>query len=327
VQPLVQSGVLSPEDAMSLLSTMSVASPEEASTMVEQFTRATMAGRLRERGMKVPEGIEFQKSAEYMKSIGADKLTKPQEIGKRIAADLKSKEADAKKSGKEFSVYDYLRTHGFVNEKDVETVMLMTGLKNSDKLQKIEEAQNAPVETSPMGVLDKRMEERVRKEPFLQSRATELSEQLAEAKQGVENEALRTSRRAAFARLKGQGKISGSFQEWEDTEADSWKKAMQDANPLAPNYHSQVDLMSDQFLEVQRRHLGIARPSGQLGAEGYRRELANSVRDNGGDVAMGVIEDLKEAAKDFREAAREQRGAKKEKPVALVPPKPPGRHP
>ena len=36
--------------------------------------------------MKMPEGVEFQKSADYMKSIGADKMTDPIEIGKTIAA-------------------------------------------------------------------------------------------------------------------------------------------------------------------------------------------------------------------------------------------------
>jgi hypothetical protein len=318
VQPLVQSGVLSPEQAMGLLSAMSIASPEEAGTMVEQFTRATMAGRLRERGMKVPEGVEAEKSAEYMKSIGADKLSDPIEIGMKIADDLKAQEAKAVAKGQKFDTYGYLQTHGFVNQQDINTVMLFSSMRNRGRLKKIEEAETTEPER---GSIDKHFEQRVSKDPFLQGRAAELAEQLATMKQGVENEALRASRRAAFARLKQHGKISGSFDEWEKTGAT--QATLQDIQPWAPNYHSQVDVESDQYLEMERRRLGLARPHA-AGSEQYRRELANSVRDAGGNVTLGVMDQLKEAAADLKEAAREQKAVSR-KPTEAMVPRPSGR--
>jgi hypothetical protein len=197
-------------------------------------------------------------------------------------------------------------------------VMLFSSMRNKGRLDKIKEAETAPMDE---GGIDRLFEERRNKDPMLQGRATELAEQLATAKQGAENEPLLNSQRAAFARLKQQGKISGSFDEWSKTSA--MQATMQDLNPFAPNYHSQVELESDQYLEMERRRLGIERPRAG-GAQQYRRELAKNVRDAGGDVTLGIEGDLAEGAKEFREAVREFRKAntEKEKPNNLPAPQP-----
>jgi hypothetical protein len=301
IQPLIQSGVLTAEQGMSLLSTFSVASPEEAGKMVDSFVRTTMAGRLRERGMKVAEGVETQKSAAYMKSIGADKLVDPTEIGKRIAADLDEKRQAAAGRGEQFDVYAYLQTHGFNEQMGRDVTMLFAGMKNRGSLAKIEAAQNAPVEPD---AIDKLFEKRLGKDLFLKGRAGQLSEQMAGTKQGMAEEPLVAAQRAAFARLKSQGKISGTFEKWRN---QNWLQST--ASDLFFG-GSSMQVAGETALSLGRegRCLGIKVPEKSGFGHDETADLARRVRDAGGDVTAGVTNDLAAAAADLREAARELKG-------------------
>ena len=316
IQPLIQSGVLTEEQGMGLLSAMSVSSPEESASMVDQFVRATMSNRMRERGMKVPEGVEFQKSADYMKSIGADKMTDPIEIGKTIAADLKAKEAEAAANGKKFDQYGYLQTHGLgQNQQDLQTIMLFAGLQNRGTLGKIQEAENAPLQT---GVIDKTFEERRTKDLFLQGRAGQIQEQLATAKQGMAEEPMIAAQRGVCTpKAAGQnlGLVRGMARDRHHVGRRSEYRSHRRRRQLSRAGQHR----SDAVLEEERQRVGAPVAAARLGGNRLR-ETAENVRNAGGDVTRGTAEDLRKAAADLREAAKDMREAKTAKPAQLSPP-------
>jgi hypothetical protein len=318
IQPLIQAGVLTPEQGMGLLSAFSTASPEEAATMVDQFVRSTMGGRLKERGMKVPEGMEFETQAAYMQELGADKLTDPLKIGEKIAEDLRKQEEATKRKGEQWDPYRYLQSHGFAQQQERDMVMLFSGLKNKGTLAKIEQAMGAKPQK---GAIDRLFAERMASEPMLQGRAAELSEHAATVQQGLAEEPLVIAQRAAFARLKAQGKISGSFDEWRNT--GLFQRGWQDL--WQGGYHRQMDVEASRGLRAERERLGLP----QLGQWQWSEHdaMARSAREvqaAGGDLTRGVAQDLASAAKAIHEAAVEMREARKV-PVAMPPPRPSGR--
>lgn len=314
---LVQNGIYSPEEAMGLASAFSVANPEDAATRVEQFTRAVMSGRIKARGMHVAEGVDFQKTNQYFKELGIGENDSAIARGKKIAEDLARQQ---KAKGKNFNSYEYLMRRGFGNQEDREVIMAISGLRNTGKLEKIEAAQNAQLER---GAISKQFAERVSHDNFLKGRAAELSEQAATTKQGLEEEPLVLAQRTAFARLKSQGKISGTFDEWRNA---GWLK--RGTENLMGGYHHQVDAEASRVLAAERKRLGLPQYSGfQWSEYETMKRSAREVQQAGGDVTRGVDDDLRSAAKDIREASREYREVTRQrnnKPMVIH--QPPGRH-
>ena len=316
LNPLVSNDIYSPEEAMGLASAFSVSSPEEAATKTEQYTRAILAGRLKARGMKVSKDVNLVTTDKYMKGLGISDQDSVMGMGDKIAADLKRQQEEATKKGKKFNAHDYLMTHGFGNQEERLAIMDYAGLKNSGRLEKIEAAQRAPLDN---GAITRRFNERRSQDPLFQARAVETAESLAEAKQGAEEEPLVIAQRAAFARLKQQGKITGSFNEWRNKGTAG---RMTD-DYLFGGYHSQVNKETTAALAQEAQRVKADLPRLRSGAnpfgEDYNRELARNVQKAGGDVSAGVAEDLKTASKEFHEAVREF----KAKPLAAPGGRPP----
>ena len=301
IQPLIQSGVLSEEHGMGLLSAMSTASPEEASTMVDQFVRMTMQGRMRMRGMKVPEGTQYETTAAYMKDIGADKLSDPIAIGKKIAADLKEQESKATKKGEKFDVYGYLLQHGFNTDQERQMAMLFGGLENKGRMQPLEEAMNAKPEVGApgQGVIDKRFEDRRKNDIYYQNRTAEKVGELADVQRGIENEPMVVAQKSAFNRLKAQGKISGSFEEWKNR--GFWASGTD--NVFFGGYHRQVNTETDRMLRSERERLGLPMlGEWQWDEHETRRRSAQEVKAAGGDLTGTTAEALDKAAKNIEAA-------------------------
>ena len=203
--PLVSNKVMSPEEAMGLLSAMSVNSPDEAATQSQQFTRAILAGRLKARGMAVGPDVDFEKTSDYMKGLGITDKDGVMSMGKKIADDLAKNTGQGKQNA-----HDYLLTHGFGNQEDRLAIMSYAGLRNTGRLEKIEAAMNAPLDN---GAISRRFNERMARDPFFARRAAELSEKAAISSGARRSRTSRTSSRSAYARLKAQGKVSGSYDE------------------------------------------------------------------------------------------------------------------
>jgi hypothetical protein len=330
---LVRSGVLSEVENAGLNSAFSVDSPGEASTHVEQFTRAVLSARIKARGMKMSPDVDHETTDKYMKSIGADKETNVVKIGGMIADDLAKQEAEGKKTGKAFNAHDYLMQKGFGNMEDRATIMSFSGLRNSGRLDKITAAMDAPLDVGKPGegVIDRRFKERVAKDPFLQNRVGEVSDQLATAKQGTLEEPWVAAQRAAFAKLKAQPG-SGVTGEWKDFQNEGTFGRFTDS--FWNNSHGKVEAEAERSLQKEAKRIGLNVPmnvdaSGQGQTMRWSaRDLARNVQQAGGNPAAGGMEQLSKVADQLAAAAQGQqkaaeameRAAKAMGPKAIVPP-------
>ncbi len=319
---LVQNGIYTPEEAMGLASAFSVASPESAATRTEQFTRAVMAGRIKARGMQVSSDVDLLKTDEYFKELKIAANDSALVRGRKIAADLAKQRTT---QGKDFNAYEYLMTRGFGNAEDREAIMALSGLVNNDRFSKIEKAMNGNLER---GAITSRFNDRLRKDNFLKGRAVELSEQAASAKEGLKEEPLVLAQRAAFARLKARGAISGTFEEWQAIERGGLGSKVQAGvqDMFYGGYHSQVTREMMRSLESERKRLGIKAPGvwASGSAHEYELQYARKVQEAGGDVTRGVTDDLARVAKNLADVTGELKKQVEGNPVkAPIPARPP----
>jgi hypothetical protein len=319
----VMNGIYSPEQAMGLASAFSVSSPDEAGTRSEQFTRAVMAGRLRSRGMAVAKDVDMVKSDQYFKSIGIKEEHSAMERGDIVAADLKKQEGAAAAAGKKFNAVEYLMRHGFVNQQDALAIMDYAGLKNTGRLGKIEDAMGRGLDR---GAVTRRFDERRRDDPLLRGRETEALERSADVRRGLEEEPLVEAQRAAFARLKAQGKISGDFEDWKS--ASFATRGAQDL--FFGGYHHQVDAEASRAMSAERRRLGLPANSGfQMSEYEAMKRSAREIRDAGGDVRGDVGGQLAQMNQGIKRLValeeRKQQGRAAEAMPNARPPAPRGR--
>jgi hypothetical protein len=302
LNPMVMNDIYSQEEAMSMLSAMSVSSPDEAATKVQQFTRSVLAGRLKARGMAVSSDVDFTKTSDYMKGLGIGEGDTAMGMGRKIADDLAAQKArDAK-----FNAHDYLLTHGFGNQEDRLAIMDYAGLRNSGRLEKIEAAAGARLDN---GAISRRFAERTGRDPFYARRSGELSEQAADLQRSEEVEDVNNMKRAAFARLKGQGQISGSFEEWNNSAG--W-------NPRNWMFgdSSKVNLEAQHMVSESARRAGINVPNmdrydartslktgeDYMGDEGLK-SIMQRTREAGGNPFDGAASDIAKAAKSLEASA------------------------
>ena len=144
-----------------------------------------------------------------MKELGVDKTNDPIVIGKAIAKDLK----DRAEKDKGFSPYRHLQLHGFGNQQDRNVIMDFAGMYNTDKLAKIEAAQNAPLQIGAdgKGVIDQRFKERLGADPFLQRKQADTLVQLGDAEKAMQQEPIRRRKaggiRSAQERRQNVGRL------------------------------------------------------------------------------------------------------------------------
>ena len=300
VNDLVMNKIVTAEQAMGLNSAFSVSSPGQAATMTQQFVRATLGNQVRARGMKINPELETEKTFEYMKDIGADKTHDPIQIGKAIAADF----AEAQKADKDFDPYTYLQQKGFGNQDDRKVIMAFAGMTNTEKINKIEAAQNAPLQigAAGQGVIDKRFDDRVRKDPFLLNRQAETLDKLADAKQGQKEEPYEIARRFAFAHMKHVGAMYGQYSEWQGV-SPGWEQYYDTQALRSPEDNSYTALrrMTSYTLHHEAKRLGV-KDSGESNVD-YEKDLARRVQAAGGDLSGGAAKDLMNAAKTIDRAA------------------------
>jgi hypothetical protein len=319
---LVMNDIYTPEELMGLTSAFSISGPEESATKVQQFTRSVMAGRVKARGMAVSPDVDFEKTSEYFKGLGITDQDSAIERGKKIAKDLQKQKSAAQAAGKRFPAHEYLIEHGFGNMQDREAIMDFSGMLNTGRLEKIEAAQNEPLVP---GAITKRFSERTARDPFFAARGAEISEEAADIKRGSEVEDMRAIKRAAFSRLKAQGKVSGDFKEFEQ----SWN--------LDPRnlFHGDRRMVTDEARDMiigQAKQAGIAGmgdvnspdflPQGPSD-ESMRRAMAR-IRDAGGNPTGGAAGDIASAAASLKAAAAALEKQTVRQPVpAPMPGKPP----
>jgi hypothetical protein len=208
----------SPEQQAGLQSLFSLTSADEAGTMVDQFTRATVGGLGRIKGVHV-EGGESQ--AEYIKGLAktanrdATQMD-PIEIGKMIASDMAAQKTKEAKAGREFNAYDYLGQKGYTQETKM-VLMDFANRQNSGQYGATFEPMSKPEAAPTLAEATKGAAD-FRTGDVGQDRTVGIAKDAADAikGRGAEGFYLR-ARKLAFERLRADPNngVSGEFDTWD----------------------------------------------------------------------------------------------------------------
>ncbi|WP_422932035.1 hypothetical protein [Singulisphaera sp. PoT] len=301
--PLITSKVYqSPEEAIGLMSAFTKSNPEGAAENVQQFTRATVGSLGRMKGANI-EGL-VEKQAEYLKRLGASDQMSPVEIGKLISQDFSVQENDAAAKGEKFNALTYLQKHGYQNQEDVMALMNFHGMnKDQTFTNTFERIENNPRNfQQAMGKLD----ETQRSDPLFVRRRADLEADQANVATGAGKvETMEAIRKAAFSRLKAEGKVSGEY----DTD---WKGAYKLGKANIGSFITGggddtltlIDTKVHEMIEGEAKRLGIdtGRPKEQklalrgetpLQQQAYVMNedqlygVAKQIQEKGGDVLAG----------------------------------------
>jgi hypothetical protein len=308
----VQAGDLPGEEASRLNSFFSLAGPEEAGTATDQFIRATLGRKLRNRNVQLSADVDSERTAEYYKGLGADKLHDPEAIGKLVAEDVKKQMAKAKGASQEFSVRDYLTTRGFGNEQELKQLELFVAGQLTGSYDPIEKAgtKKLAIGAPGHGVIDERFEDSLRRNPELQNRRAERLAKLGEMKAGAEEEPWLIAAKSAHAQLVAEGKYKGDFKEFQESSAPG--RGIKDVGTriLDPgremSYFSDIDKEIDRHLNAEAKRLGV--PTVTQNRENYneresQRRTARAIASKGGDLTGVTAQQMSEAAEKLNAAA------------------------
>jgi hypothetical protein len=153
VSPYVMKGVYTAPVAQAFLSAFALGGEGgRAAEYLEQATRATSAGILRNRGMQIAPGYEqdYQRSAAYFKSLGVTTQTPAEDRFMPIIQDIIKQEDAAKAAGKYFSSLDYLLEKGFVNQEDRQALANLAGVHRIGLLEPLLAKAHQPLGGSTM---------------------------------------------------------------------------------------------------------------------------------------------------------------------------------
>jgi hypothetical protein len=138
--PLITSGLYGqgPEGvskAASLLSAFTLSNKEGGGENLAQFTRATVGGLGKMKGVKL-EG-DSEKIGEYLTGIKATNQMDPIQIGKLISADMAREEREQKTQGKTANLYDYLKYKGYGNQEELMSLLQFHGLQKTGQFENV----------------------------------------------------------------------------------------------------------------------------------------------------------------------------------------------
>jgi hypothetical protein len=217
--PLITSGLYKDvADAASLLSAFSLSNKFGAGENVQQFTRATVGGIGKMRGVKL-EG-DSEKVGEYLRGLGATTQMDPIEIGKRISADLAREEAEAKARGEDANLYNYLMYHGYGAQEERMALLGFHGLQKTGQFQNIFEplAKTPP----PIDRAQLQIQQFQAADPLALAQKRDVASDLASVSKGVgAPEYYQNLKVLAYERLRARNEVYGKagqagLEEWEN---------------------------------------------------------------------------------------------------------------
>jgi hypothetical protein len=322
---MISNDILTPEEGMGLVSAQASAGvKEEAGTHAEQLARAMLAGRLKARGIKLAADVDAEKTSQYMEKLGIKAEHTVMQRAAIVSADV----ARNTGAGKE-NATEYLIRHGFGNEEERQAIMGYSGLKSAGKLEKIEAAQNALPQP---GVISKEFEEWKKTDNLARNRQIDLIREAGRTKVGLEEEPLVLAQKAAFHKLYAEGKIKGTFEEWQANESGLGGFANRFIeNTFFGDYHQQVNREAGNALKAERDRLGLPKEGDWFGDEyGAMKQTAQAVQRAGGDVTGGnsdallreLIAAIKEQTDEIKKQGKDNGAPKVGPPLSA--PMPPG---
>lgn len=302
---LVMNKILTGPEAMGTLSAFSAAGPPgQAATKTDQFIRATLGNQVRAKGLKLDPDLDTEKTYEYYKRLGVSKETNPIKIGKAIAADLASQQSkDAK-----FSPYTYLQEKGFGNVEDRNTIMSFAGLHNTGKLEKIESAQNAPLDMN--APITKQFNESVANDAFFRDLKVERATELDRRVKGEKDRPYEQARRAAYERMLKAGETTAEYSEFKPKGPLAEMASDTYSAFAGTGTYKQLNEMTRSSLEKEARRLNLKLeprdPLSTVYSTDDDRRLARRIDAAGGDTTGDVtMKNLQRGAKDFADTMAE----------------------
>ena len=283
-----------PEQMAALLDVLSVGHGNTASTLLDQATRATSMGFLRDRGMKVNSEVDFEKSSQYMKGLGINKDTTPFMRNLAVARDV-AKQMEGKPT---FDYHAYLGSRGFINQGDRDALAaLAAGVSTGLMDQMVGEMGKDYQAGTLQGLFEKRMVD----EPSFGAAMSQQMGEISSVKRGLPKERLLALKRAAFNKLKDEGVVK--YDSFEDYEKEGWWS--RNVGDSLTNWHGKVDAEAQNMLYRASRKSGVGFSEGwdvknqYVGDEAMQRQL-NSVVAGGGNPFSEATEYLKQMASDIK---------------------------
>jgi hypothetical protein len=303
----VQNGMLTADEAAGLLSAASLASnPQEAATHLRQGMASLAADPMRARKMKMMPGQDQETSAAYFQEhLKLDlKHTRPMQMLDAVVADLAKAEKEASARGEVWNPHQYMIKHGINNREAREFYMDTAAVRKSGVWSTIKERMD---EGEDADAIDKAHAARVGREPVLQQRLADAASKAATIKRGsgTAEGALMAIQEASFAKLKGQGRITGTFDEWKKRGylGQAWDEL------TLPGYHEQVNIEAQARLarEAKKAGIDVTLPTRTDAKTGEMRtqymgdeamfDLQQRIQAAGGNPMAAVADDVKETNK------------------------------
>jgi hypothetical protein len=306
----VQNKIYTDAENAALLSALSLNNPETAATRLEQITRATSSGLMRDRGIKAAPGIEHDTSGAYFQKLGITEGMPAMERLQRITDDVTRAQDTAAKNGKPFLTTEYLMKEGIRNTDDAQAIMDFAGTKRKGLWEKtFVPLINAAADPN---AIDQIFDAQKGREPVLMDQVAENAREAAQVKRSLSPEGqLSQIQKAAFARLHGEKEMAGTFEEWKNR--GFLQRVYYDATG---GFQSRVDSETQRMLQQEAKRTGIdwhaprrTDPRSGLSTELYAGdkalfELQQRIQQAGGDPMAGAADDMKAAAAALLDAAK-----------------------
>jgi hypothetical protein len=322
LSPFVQTGALSGSEASALVSALSLEMPpDQAATAATQILSSTSADFMRARGMKTLPGTEHETSAAYFQGhLGLKTTATSKEIWEAAADDIIK---ESKKPGW-IGADKYLASHGLTNAEARRGYAAMSAVRAQGQWGQFQELIDAPLD--PSSIYGPHAA-RAGREPVLLERKTEIAHDAMAMQRGTTAEGgLAQIQQLAFERLKAEGKIAGTFDEWKGR--GYLGQAWDTLTSGRESYHEQVNVQAQTMLAAEAQRVGVgfhiptsvnaqtgARTTGYMGDEALFR-LQEKVQAAGGDPMAAVAADVKRAADAMERFAAAAEGKPAPGPVA-----------
>jgi hypothetical protein len=230
IAPYIGPDLMGGQQAAALMAAYSNRDPARGATRVEQMVRATVGAQGRMRGARL-EGIDTQKTGEYLKSIGADKLKDPVAVMKKISDDLMRAGYDPNKKEEDMtedelqSVFTYLGSKGYGGQEEKQAILGFHQMRKNfeEKFQPLIQGRGGLPEGDPRRRAGKTYEEAItpievaqRANPVLQERETKLAGDIANVAEAGGAGTFDRRFRAMFEIGRAQGRIYAAGGKYED---------------------------------------------------------------------------------------------------------------
>lgn len=295
----VRNGTITQAQAAMLASEMSLYSKQEAGTYSQAFLDATLTAQIKSRGIHLAEGVDGQKTDEYLASLGVKNEKDPFKIGDLIAADI----AKHKNDPGFIDAKTYLVEHGYGNKIQAEALQNYASGKNEGAFEPLEKIQKEPLAFSPLqGPISWQHEQSVATEGVWQDMKVKRDIEISNFNTAQKNKPYELAREAAFSRMLKENPAMGDYENWKPKSAIGEFGSDLISGISGTGTYRELGDATHKSLVTEAKRLNLNVPDLAMFGSPLEqdKELARQISTKGGDVTAAVaMKDLAKGAKDF----------------------------